>query len=338
MNTVDSQEYNKKYRESVLERAAHYDAEGETEEARVLLTNAIQNGNWSRATLWWRLVALMKAPSDYQHIRDLWLLSPASARDNQSVMRAVARAAAVSGHHHECRVLLRKLIRMLTARQPSQHLGKPRTAQRRENNPARDEAKFTEAAAEALRDLNAAFEDISLKMFLISGTLLGLVREGKFIGWDKDIDVGYFSEDCQIDLESHFRSSTHFRVGRVDLTSDRLRLIHTNGTWVDVFPHYMENGQRWHDGTATRWANTPFGLKRTRFIGVDQYIPENPEIYLEENYGNWRTPTSNFDARLDAPNVEVTDYNHFTSLIYFSIEKCMRTGKIEMLHRYQSLI
>lgn len=338
MNTVDTRDYAKRLRGKVLDRAASYDAAGETIHARTLLTNVIRNDNWSRATLWWRLVALMKASSDYQHIRDLWTLSPTSCRDNQSIVRAVARAAAVSGNHHECQLLLQRLIRLLANRRRRAAFRRLGERPRQHHTPSHIEAGFTKAAAEALQDLNSAFEGIDLKMFLISGTLLGLIREGTFIGWDKDIDVGYFAEDCHIDLESHFRYSKTFRVGRVDLTSERLRLIHKNGTWIDVFPHYLESGQRWHDGTATRWANTPFKLTRAQFIGTTQYIPEKPELYLQENYGEWRTPISTFDARLDAPNVQITDLPHFVSLLYFSIAKHLKAGEYNVASRYVEIL
>ena len=108
--------------------------------------------------------------------------------------------------------------------------------------------------------------------------------------------------------------------------------------WIDVFPHYMEDNKRWHDGTATRWWNTPFELKTTDFLGIQQYVPDNPELYLDENYGDWRTPNPFFDARIDAPNAEVTDPEHFVSLLYFGLEGSIRAGKDVMRRRYIDLL
>lgn len=312
---------------------------------RQLLEGAIQGGGWANPGLWWELVALMEAPEDYQHIRELWLHSPEQCHDEPRIMRAVARAAAVAGQHSESQALLRKLI--VTSSQSagaSGSLRSPRHAlasflsRRVAKKIHGSDQAFAKQAAESLRDLDEAFSQIDLDVFLISGTLLGLVREGAIIGWDKDIDVGFFSEKNSTDLNSFFRQHRKFRVGRVDLHSKRIRVIHRNGTWIDVFPHYMENGRRWHDGTATRWWNTPFGLKKVDFLGVKQHIPDDPELYLQENYGNWQVPVSNFDARIDAPNAEVSDPEHFASLLYFSLEKSIRTDDKSMKERYVNLL
>ncbi|MDA3901178.1 MAG: hypothetical protein PF637_11755 [Spirochaetes bacterium] len=42
-----------------------------------------------------------------------------------------------------------------------------------------------------------------------------------------------------------------------------------------MFPHYMEEGRRWHNGTATRWWNTEFSLKTIEFLKTVLYVPEN---------------------------------------------------------------
>lgn len=333
----------------VRERARCLQWAGAPTQGQQLLAASIQAGGWTRTGLWWELVAFMESPKDHQLIRELWLHSPASCHENPAVLRAVARSAAVAGEHHECRTLLRKLI-VISGKAPSADtpVGVLRSARgaisallshgaapANEHEPNR---KFAEQAAESLVDLNDAFSRVGLDAFLISGTLLGLVRDDGIIGWDKDIDVGFFKENCDTDLNAFFRQHGKFRIGRVDLSSERLRVIHRNGMWIDVFPHYLENGRRWHDGTATRWWNTPFGLKKVSFLGMEQFVPDNPELYLEENYGDWQIPTPHFDARMDAPNVEVSDPEHFVSLLYFSLEKSIRENKEIMKKRYIELL
>lgn len=46
-----------------------------------------------------------------------------------------------------------------------------------------------------LKDLAALFEEAGITWWVDSGTLLGLVREGDFISWDKDIDLSVWAED-----------------------------------------------------------------------------------------------------------------------------------------------
>jgi len=317
----------------VQARARYFRLLGKAGSGRQLVESAIRQGSWLKSKLWWEMVSLMGAPEDYASIRALWLTSPTQVHKNLSIQRAVARAAAVAGAHEDCRTLLRRLI--LKAK--SAAAGKLKTA----SSPTANSSsmnRFASHAATALKDLNEAFSEIGLRSFLISGTLLGQVRQGGIIGWDKDIDVGFFTEECHIDLGVRFMRHPKFRIGRVDLTSDRLRLIHGNGMWIDVFPHYMDGGKRWHNGTATRWWNTPFELREIEFLGINQYIPDNPELYLDENYGDWRTPNSNFDARIDAPNAEISDPEHFISLLYFGLEKSIRDGKQTMQKRYIELL
>ena len=318
------------YSKSLLvgERARYLAATESRDAGRDLLIRSLRSGGWNYNRLWWELVALTDTPADYKVLRDLWRSSPMRTNTKPSIIRAIARAAGLVGEHDECRALLRKNIVRNAANGPVSV-----------TKQAGDGSAFTADASLALKDLYDAFGAHDTGLFLISGTLLGLVREGAIIGWDKDIDVGVFTEELPDDIEKQIDAHPAFRIGKVDLTSDRLRLVHTNGVWIDVFPHYLgDDGLRWHNGTVTRWWNTDFGLAETTFVGVDVMIPDNPELYLDENYGDWRTPNSNFDARIDAPNAEVTDPEQFHSQLFFSLESSQRLGKQVMQERYTELL
>lgn len=326
----------------VLRLAREERANGCYAKPRETLETAIRGGSWTRGALWWELVSLMTVPEHYDTIRQLWLDSPEQCRANLSLLRAVARAACMAGEHDECRVLLRRAILLASSRKRSRLKLRARGRRLAKRLLAANSAKFSgpssapfdECAAHALRDLDAATQELGVRTFLISGTLLGFVRDNAIIQWDKDIDLGVMTEECPDDIEAFFNAQSSFNVRRVDLSSDRLRINHENGVWIDLFPHYLAGGLRWHDGTATRWWNTPFELERIEFLGVDHYIPEAPERYLDENYGDWRTPDPYFDARIDAPNAEVTDQDQFDSLLYFSLFNAVVKGKERMRERY----
>ena len=87
----------------------------------------------------------------------------------------------------------------------------------------------------------------------------------------------------------------------------------------------------WHDGAATKWWNSPFTIKETTFLGEKVWIPSDPELYLDENYGNWRIPVEIFDARLDAPNAVVTNPECLTLLHYFALLSALKKSKTEIL-------
>lgn len=160
-------------------------------------------------------------------------------------------------------------------------------------------------AKEALHALNAAFDKEGLQLFLISGTLLGLMRIGDFLPHDFDLDTGIFSG-----FDSHKLRNAIYASGCFTIMAQRsphcIRVRHVNGTPIDIFIHYRGHNDFWHGGVKVSWHNSPFGLKRVNFKGQEVFIPDNPEKYLEENYGpDWRTPVVNFDSSRDCPNSRV---------------------------------
>jgi tetratricopeptide (TPR) repeat protein len=159
----------------------------------------------------------------------------------------------------------------------------------------------------AIDDLCHAFDDAGVPFFFAAGTALGLVREGRPVGADRDIDLGVFEEhwdrDALIDVFSR-----HPRF-ELDLhpQSSKVGLRHRGGSPIDVFKFYRDAGKVWHDGLFVRWHNSPFEVVRRSVGGRDVPLPEDADRYLTENYGDWRTPNAAFDAfTADAPNLEVT--------------------------------
>ncbi|MCV4809740.1 hypothetical protein OFB93_32225, partial [Escherichia coli] len=63
----------------------------------------------------------------------------------------------------------------------------------------------------------------------------------------------------------------------------------------------------WHAGSKLRWNNTPFNLISYGFLGNVFLIPENYDLYLTENYGNWMQEKMKFDSAFDTPNHEIVN-------------------------------
>ena len=334
--------------EDVLARSRRAREQGDRKEAVEILESTLRSGAWKRPALWSERLSLMDAPADYASIRSLWLASPTRCRSSISIMRTVARAASIAGEHDEARALLRAAILTQTRarKRPRAILGRTRRkviAKLPDRSKQKPEPRtFENNAALALADLNRQMDALGVRSFLISGTLLGYVRESDFISWDKDIDVGVFTKDIDpAELEAAFDRMPEFNVRRLDFTADRLRVNHSAGVAIDVFPHYEDEndpGKVWHDGTATRWWNSPFELKTVEFLGLPTWVPAEPERYLDENYGDWRTPDPHFDARMDAPNVDVTDPDYFDTLMYFGLLDAVVKDKPLKRTRFAGLV
>ncbi len=187
-----------------------------------------------------------------------------------------------------------------------------------------DSRSWVEAAKQALFDMQAAFHSIGAEFFLISGTLLGCVREGGILPHDKDIDVGVL--DAGPEERRHIEaalvswgcfSRKPYRNGAL------LRLQHANGVLIDVFWHRNEGGLILHEGLKSKWWNTPFALEDRSFLGGSFKAPVDVDRYLEENYGDWRVPRSDFETFSDTPNMAVTNdgemiwYGYTKALDYY---------------------
>lgn len=108
--------------------------------------------------------------------------------------------------------------------------------------------KYTdEKAAKALSDLKRYLDKAQIPFFLISGTLLGCIRENKLLGHDKDIDIGVWEDQTLENLQDIFRKSGCFYTLPI-YSPDILVIRHVNGITIDIFIHYREQNSYWHAG------------------------------------------------------------------------------------------
>jgi hypothetical protein len=200
---------------------------------------------------------------------------------------------------------------------------------------ARPEQRFdndrTRAALLAFDDLAHV---LGLRYFLVSGTFLGVVRDGAFIGHDHDIDLGVSEEDRPEGLLAALSASGDFEVTEVDRICLRrpgsegvryalmeqpaiIRLAHRNGISLDLFVHFHEAGVAWHGSSVHRWNNAAFPLADYAFLGRQFKGAADFDRYLCENYGpDWRIPKVEFNVNFDTPNLSFVGTAN--SLVYFA--------------------
>jgi len=186
---------------------------------------------------------------------------------------------------------------------------------------------FVDEARLALIHLREDLNATNVQFFLISGTLLGAVRENGILGHDKDIDVGIMAGPNIHELAAHLGTTGRFTVMPIK-TEKLLRLKHSAGVMIDVFLHWEEDGKIHHEGQKTAWWNTSFNLNEIEFLGERFFIPDNYDLYLTENYGDWRTPNTEFETFCDTPNMYCTQQDELVWYYYRALFDHFVGGKL----------
>ena len=177
-------------------------------------------------------------------------------------------------------------------------------------------------AYSALSEWDKIFPYKDYKWFVISGTFLGLIREGNFLKHDYDIDIGINIKDLAFEeIISKINLSRNFFIRQIEyqeegvFNNDRyyvndkkivlLKIIYKTGLNIDLFIHYYENGICWHGSRYHRWENKFFTLKEYNLNGLELLGPGDSNLYLTENYGEWRKPVINFHFCTGTPNLSI---------------------------------
>jgi len=204
----------------------------------------------------------------------------------------IATGALRAGLYDKAEIIWTDIINQITLNKPILRNKKPTN---------KFDAKQAEKALLCLKDI---FDKHNINFFLVSGTLLGCIREGRILRHDKDADVGIWDDISHTLINDILRKSGQFYV-QASRSIHTIRAKHVNGSAIDIFFHYREPNDYWHGGVKLKWSNTPFDLVPYSFLGKKFNIPVNYELYLTENYGDWRLPKRDFDSSVDTTNATV---------------------------------
>lgn len=182
--------------------------------------------------------------------------------------------------------------------------------------PRRQKKYTNRLASQALIDFKSQMDAMNVSFFLISGTLLGCIRENALLRHDKDIDIGIWAQENLEQLIAKLRTSGYFYI-LPNHNSNIIVIRHVNSVTIDIFVHHRDVCSYWHAGGKSRWDNTPFELAYQSFLGDKYLIPRDYERYLTENYGvDWRIPKVDFDSALDTPNMQIVDKKAMMIYLY----------------------
>lgn len=168
-----------------------------------------------------------------------------------------------------------------------------------------------DVAEKVLCETNELLRAAGVNVFIISGTLLGCVRDGRILEHDKDFDLGVIGWEAQFDVAQALLKSQNYTFSTQRLKGQNLYLlgaVHVpTGYAFDIF-FFHENGNKYRHGIqfqleyTIHYEFTKFTLREKEFLGHSFLIPDDYELFLEENYGKgWRTPDPNYFVKLESP-------------------------------------
>ena len=160
---------------------------------------------------------------------------------------------------------------------------------------------------------------------LEGGTLLGIVREGRLLPWDSDVDLSVMYDDIHdLDrlLKSLKKSGLRVRLRKntnIDerLPADMPRIIKIrfkrffgllkSKVCLDVFIKYRV-GDKVYWGVGDLMQSAPAyyydSYDTINFKGERLSVPVEFKLYLDHKYGDWKTPVKKWSTFIDDLSIE----------------------------------
>jgi len=213
--------------------------------------------------------------------------------------------------------------------------------------------KFIEAATHSLQVFSQHISNQDYPWYVVSGTFLGLHREGRFLPHDYDIDLGINAHEINLTqlislvqtLPEHTIKTIYFipqlSIGATLDYHEKvgiIKLVHQSGVQIDLFIHYQKKDKLLHGSRIHMWQNSLFGLEHKNLSGIDVLAPDNPDIYLRENYGQWEKPVTNFNCSTDTPNMTITQNFYAVAFFLRKLITHYQSGELNAWHNTWNIL
>jgi hypothetical protein len=216
---------------------------------------------------------------------------------------------------------------------------------------SRKEKFDTAACLLALRRAYKILDRDGIDPFLVSGTLLGMVRDGKIFDHDKDFDIAVIGWEKQFEIFQILYTSGEFDVDIRKLLGDQTFVFAARhkptGISFDVFlmREYSDKlvyGIDFQIGFTMRFLFTKFDLE-VKVFGDDSFrVPVNSTLFLSEKYGDgWAHPDPGYDVVLKSPAIIEKSSDEYKTLaldrILHSVVNNDLHGLTRKIHYLRSL-
>lgn len=161
---------------------------------------------------------------------------------------------------------------------------------------------------ERTRQLIDQLDEAGFRPFVVGGTLLGGVRDGRLLPHDDDADIAYLSRHtnpADVAIEAfavgHLLNKLGYEVKRHSATHMQIMFRDAEATvlhYIDVFTAFFTADGRINQPFHVRGTMQPDDMlpfSRTEISGVSFPAPANTDRWLTINYdAHWRTPIPGF--------------------------------------------
>jgi phosphorylcholine metabolism protein LicD len=189
---------------------------------------------------------------------------------------------------------------------------------------------FLKNAQTVLSKVSIIFDELNIQYWLEYGTLLGAIRDKKFIQNDYDIDLGLFLSDYNNQIENIFVKHGFKKMKSYSIDNNKYGLEESYrfmGLDIDLFyftikqdtmfTHVFQNeeGKSWdktiidNGGLIVREMTFSYnGFIEIDFLDAKYPVPKNADNHLKSFYGkNYMIKDTNWNPFTMAKNVKVLD-------------------------------
>ena len=230
------------------------------------------------------------------HLRKALQLDP----DYYKAMNNLATVLAFEGDYENSFYYRHKSLEIITKRYPQDFLD-PKKA-----------PMPVSGGEETILAMHAALTELNVPFFLAFGTLLGLVRDGHLLPFDKDLDIGVSWDLPRGKLLNALGRYGFISNGGKEYSDDdpvwNYAVVYVKtGIALDFF-FFKHEGDKYITGIDSKpvnlkWVFPYFELQQAHWQNRDWFVPSPPDVFFESVYGkDWKAPDPYFDTVISGMN------------------------------------